>query len=146
MRTVIERTPARARSCDNATSGTFNSFASPLARARSATLPAGAIQRASPTGHQLQVIDDDQIRVFCSAASRRALARISRTDIPGVSSRKIFVSRRDAERLRNLRPLEPRKEAVAKALRVDVALRTEHAHHERLFRHFDENTPTTAPA
>src|SRR5688500_2229066 len=84
----------------------------------------------------MQVVDDDQIELLLfRSETARLRAHFEDADAGSVVEKDLRVSE-DAERLRNLGPFESRKKTVTKALRVDVALRAQHAHDQRFLRHF----------
>ena len=65
------------------------------------------------------------------------MARISSTEIPGVSSIKIRVSDKRADRVRRAVPIRSSSDAGAKAMRIDLRLASEHTRDELLLRHFE---------
>ena len=77
----------------------------------------------------------------CSAFRRRALARISSTPMPAVSSMKSCASDKRLERVRDLAVLALPDLAAQQAIGVDLRLRREHAHEQRLLRHFEAEEP-----
>src|SRR5262249_48898736 len=73
---------------------------------------------------------------FCSFFKRRALARISSTDMPGVSSRKAFVPAHSPDRHGKAPPFVLAQIAAAQTVRVDARLRTKQTIDQLLVAHF----------
>src|SRR2546422_7537329 len=79
--------------------------------------------------HQLKVVDDNQIQTLLFRSKTTSLGtHLEHGDAGGVVEEHFRICQ-SAERFRNLRPLRARKKSIAEALCVDIALRTEHAHH-----------------
>ena len=107
----------------------------PLERPRDRRQLQRPVLEAAAAGHQLDVVDDQQVRP-CSACSRRALARISSTPmLGGVVDEQLHRAQR-LERVRDAAVVLLPDGAAHQPMAVDLRLRRQQAQEQRLLRHF----------